>query len=116
VSTALIYLPVVRLFTEKGSGHADAYESEYVANLYAAQQFAYNTNVLEIVRRIGHLLTVSGDLWFLPQVQMHLVTTVVFLLAVLATWSRKAALPTNGQPQAADRVGGQHDAAGPGAE
>lgn len=107
LSTALVYLPIVRLFTEKGSGHSDAYESDYVANLYAAQQFAYNTDVMEIVQRIGHLLKVSGDLWFLPQTRMHVLTAMVFLLAVLATSSRAAVLRPGSQPRMADhRRGG----------
>ncbi|MBN9089604.1 MAG: hypothetical protein J0J01_22045 [Reyranella sp.] len=85
LSTALIYLPIVRLFTAKGSGSAGAYKSEYVANLYAGHQFAYNTDVLAIARRFGHLLTVSADLWFLPQTNTHIVTAIVIALAALVT-------------------------------
>jgi hypothetical protein len=88
LSTALIYLPVVRLFTAKGSGAAGAYESEYVANLYAGHQFAYNTDVLAIARRFGHLMRVAGDLWFLPQTNMHIVTATVISLALLVACSR----------------------------
>lgn len=99
LSTALIYLPLVRLFTAKGSGAANAYDSEYVANLYAGHQFAYNTDVSVVARRLGHLLTVSGDLWFLPQTHWHLVTATVFLLALLAAWSKMKPAAVNGRHQ-----------------
>jgi hypothetical protein len=96
LSTALIYLPMVRIFTAKGSGVAGAYDSEYVANLYAGHQFAYNTDVLAIARRFGHLIRVSADLWFLPQTNMYIVTATVIALALLAAWSKRRAAAVNG--------------------
>lgn len=91
LSTALIYLPIVRLFTTKGSGAANAYESEYVANLYAAYRFAYNHDVAAMAHRLGHLMRVSGDLWLLPQTNMYIVTAGVFVLGLLTGWWRKPA-------------------------
>jgi hypothetical protein len=93
LSAALIYLPIVRIFTAKGSGVASAYESEYVANLYAGHQFAYNTDVSVIVQRLGHILTISGDLWLLPQTHMHIVTAIVLVLGLAARWAMAAAHP-----------------------
>lgn len=92
LSTMLIYLPIVRLFTAKGSGVAGAYESEFVENLYAGHQYAYNTDMWALLRRLGNLLTVSGDLWLLPQTHMHVVTAVVLVLGLAAArWGRIAA-------------------------
>jgi hypothetical protein len=92
LSTMLIYLPIVRLFTAKGSGVAGAYESEFVENLYSGHQYAYNTSMWAVLRRLGNLLTVSGDLWLLPQTQMHIVTAVVLALGLAAArWGRTAA-------------------------
>jgi hypothetical protein len=100
VSTALIYLPIVRLFTAKGSGAASAYESEYVANLYSGHQFAYNTDVSVMVQRLGHLLTISGDLWLLPQTHMHVVTAIVIVLGLAAARWRRAASYGGARPLA----------------
>ena len=97
LSSKLIYLPLVRLFTAKGSGSAGAYEDEYVASLYAGHQFVYNTDVLAMARRFGHLMRVSGDLWFLPQANMYIVTAAVCLLALLAAWSTTTAAPAKGR-------------------
>lgn len=83
LSTALIYLPFVRLFTRMGTGDASAYENKFVASLYASYQFAYNTHLGVIVSRLGQMLLVSGDLWFLPQSRFHLLTGAILVLAVL---------------------------------
>jgi len=83
VSAALIYLPIVRLFTSKGSGAAEAYGSDFVATLYANHQFKYNFDLLQALRRIDQLMAACGDLWFLPQSRMHLVTAAVVLLALV---------------------------------
>jgi hypothetical protein len=90
LSTALIYLPFVRLFTAKGSGVASAYESEYVSNLYAGHQFAYNTDVWVMVQRLGRLMTISGDLWLLPQSNMHIITFAVIALGLAVAWWKRA--------------------------
>jgi hypothetical protein len=87
LSTALLYLPIVRLFTAKGTGQADAYESDLVANLYAGHQFLYNTDSSAIAYRLGYLMRVSADLWFMPQAHMYIVTAGVLLLALLAAGS-----------------------------
>jgi hypothetical protein len=91
LSTALIYLPFFRLFSSKGSGMAGAYESELVAALYAPHQFKYNTDISDVIRRLERLMTVSGDLWFLPQTGMHMVTGAVLLMAVIAANIRTSA-------------------------
>lgn len=83
LSTKLIYLPFVRLFTSMGSGDPKAYESEFVASIYAAHQFMYNTDVTEMLRRLEHMAVVSGDLWFPPQGRIHLVTSSVLALAIV---------------------------------
>ena len=83
LATALVYLPIFRLFSAKGSGTDSAYESDLVAALYAPHQFKYNTDVFAIIRRFAHLTTVSGDLWFLPQTGMHVLTGFVLLMALL---------------------------------
>lgn len=106
LSTALIYLPFVRLFTAKGGGVAGAYESEYVANLYAGHQFAYNTDVAVVARRLGHLMRVSGDLWFLPQAHMYQVTATVFLLALLAARSKMQPAPADDHRPSTEAHGG----------
>jgi hypothetical protein len=102
LTTSLIYLPVVRLFTAKGSGGATAYESEYVATLYAGHQFLYNTSLSAIARRLGHLATVSADLWFLPQTRMHIVVAIAVLLALGIVAMRRAR--DAGMPEAASWV------------
>ena len=105
LSTALIYLPIVRLFTSKGSGIATAYESEYVANLYAGHQFAYNTDVSVVARRLGHLSTISGDLWLLPQTHMHIVTAVVLVLGLAAAGWRMSGRHVGARPLASSGYG-----------
>ena len=106
LSTALIYLPIVRFFTAKGSGVAIAYDSEYVANLYAGHQFAYNTDVSVMVRRLGQLLTISGDLWLLPQTHMHIVTAVVLVLGLAAAGWRMSRGHAAIRSTASSRYGG----------
>jgi hypothetical protein len=102
LSTALLYLPFVRLFTAMGTGRADAYESEYVANLYSSYRFVYNTDVSAVASRLGHLMRVSADLWFLPQAHMYIVTAGVFLLAVFAAWSRMTPSAVDGRRPATE--------------
>lgn len=96
VSTKLIYLPLVRFFTAKGSGAADAYESEQAAALYAGHQFLYNTDPSAMARRLGHLMRVSGDLWFPPQANMYIFTAIACSLALLAAWPRARAAAGEG--------------------
>lgn len=83
LSTALLYLPFVRLFTSKGSGVLSGYENEFVAALYAGHQFKYNFDSVEILKRLDQLMTVSGDLWFLPQSHVHILVGAVFLFALV---------------------------------
>jgi hypothetical protein len=84
LSTALVYLPVVRLFTAKGSGTAAAYESELTATLYANHQFKYGFDIGSMLKRLGELTVTSGDLWLLPQYRMHILAASVVLVAVAA--------------------------------
>ncbi len=83
LSTALIYLPFVRLFTLKGTGDLSVYENEFVAAGYANHQFKYNMDLNAILTRLEKMMTLSGDLWFLPQMNMHVVVGGVFLFALL---------------------------------
>jgi hypothetical protein len=81
LSTAVIYLPFVRFFTREGTGDLNAYGNKFVASLYAAYQFRYNTDISSVLGRLGHLLIVSGDLWFLPQIRIHILTGITLLIA-----------------------------------
>ncbi len=82
LSTALIYLPFVRLFTLKGTGDLSVYENEIVAAGYANHQFKYNLDFGTVVTRLGDMMSLSGDLWFLPQLNVHVLVGVVFLFAL----------------------------------
>lgn len=76
ISTALIYLPIVRLFIP-----ADLNEQAG----YAAYRFDYDTDPTKILSRLSHLLTISGDLWFPPLYRIHILTGAVLLLALIAS-------------------------------
>jgi hypothetical protein len=82
-STALVYLPFVRLFTREGTDAAGAYGSDTLDAFYAAYRFQYNTNLVEILGRLAHLTSFAGDLWFLAQSHMHIVTAATLLFALL---------------------------------
>jgi hypothetical protein len=84
LSTALVYLPIVRLFTAKGSGAAEAYESELTATLYANHQFKYGFDFGLMLKRLGELMVTSGDLWLLPQYRLHILAAGLVLVAVAA--------------------------------
>lgn len=73
--TALIYLPMVRLFIPASLNNQPG---------YAAYKFNYETDPSEILSRLCHLLTISGDLWFPPLDRVHILTGAILLLALIA--------------------------------
>ncbi|UYN97342.1 MAG: hypothetical protein KIT25_10570 [Enhydrobacter sp.] len=83
LSANLLYLPLVRLFTLKGTGRPDAYENEFVASLYAGHQYRFNLNLAEIWNRLESLVRIAGDLWLVPQGRMHLLTGALILLVLV---------------------------------
>jgi hypothetical protein len=82
MTAKLIYLPFVRLFTSLGNGAVPENADPLVARLRATYQFAFNFDPLAAWHRLVNVLKVTGDLWFLPQFQAHLVVGFAVLLAV----------------------------------
>lgn len=80
VFTKLVYLPITRLFIEK----AAVSEDPFLARLSGIYEFKLTTDPGEILARVGRLAEVAGDLWFLPQLHMHVLTGAVLLLAIVA--------------------------------
>lgn len=74
ISTALIYLPIVRLFVPNNLNSQPG---------YAAYKFEYDTNFTKIFSRLGHLMTISGDLWFPPMDRVYILTGTILLLALI---------------------------------
>ena len=83
--TKLVYLPISSLFYKK----ADASDDPFIMRLIESYQFKLTTDPAEILVRIGRLMTVAGDLWFMPQTQFHVVMGAVLLLALTAANSTK---------------------------
>ena len=102
LSTALIYLPFVRLFTLKGSGDLSVYENEILAVGYANHQFKYNLDFGTVVTRLGDVINLSGDLWFLPQLNMHVLVGAVFLFALFLASGMGLFARRDGPPSAVD--------------
>jgi Family of unknown function (DUF6056) len=52
------------------------------ATLYANHQFKYGFDVGRMAQRLGELMTTSGDLWLLPQYQLHILAAAVVVASV----------------------------------
>jgi hypothetical protein len=85
VSTKLLYLPFVRLFTSLGSGEVAAEHGPMAERVASTYRFAFNTDIGAAWLRLLDLARVAGDLWFLPQIGMHFIAGIVIVLAVLAS-------------------------------
>lgn len=85
VSVKLIYFPFIRHFTSLNIDIPAANLSPFLARLTAPYRFTLEMHPGQIVTRLAHLMSVTGDLWFLPQARIHLLVGVVVLVAVMAT-------------------------------
>ncbi|MEI6200899.1 MAG: hypothetical protein WCP68_03010 [Enhydrobacter sp.] len=85
VTTKLLYLPVVRLFVHRFSeAWLKGPHSGFETRMAESYRYAINSDPGELLRRLKGVLRVSGDLWFLPQLNIHDYVGVAILL-VLAT-------------------------------
>ena len=84
VSVKLIYLPIVRLFITPEIDSRAARQSAFVARLAKSYEFHLDTRIGDIVGRLGNLIKVAGDLWFVPQTRFYLVVGAALALAMLA--------------------------------
>jgi hypothetical protein len=79
-----IYLPVVRLFTSLGTGVSeDSSPNPLAARLTATYHFDFNPDPIAALARLKNLLKVTGDLWFLPQLNVHVVVVIILAAAVI---------------------------------
>lgn len=81
VSAKVLYLPVVRLFTSLGTGAVSPDQGPLAARLAATYHFDFNLDVFEALRRLRNVMTVTGDVWFLPQLDFHLALGGAIVLA-----------------------------------
>jgi hypothetical protein len=103
LSAKLIYFPIVRLFSSQNAAAPDAATNPFLQRVGQTYRFAFSTDPGEILARLGRLMKVAGDLWFLPQTQFHVAAGLVIALAVvvgvaaaaLARGSRLPGLATN---------------------
>ena len=104
LSAKLFYLPIIRQITkvEINTQTAEAL-SPFAARVGNTYAFELVTHPFAIWERLGNLMRVAGDLWFLPQAHIHVLSGgVVFLAIVLATGATMLAClrtsPWPGQP------------------
>ncbi|HYD04342.1 MAG TPA: hypothetical protein VEC60_01390, partial [Reyranella sp.] len=82
VTAKFIYLPFVRLFTLLGTGVAPENAHPLVERLRTTYQFAFNFDPFAAWHRLVNVLTVTGDLWFLPQSRAHVAVGLAVAFAV----------------------------------
>jgi len=89
VSTALIYLPIVRVFIFRNS---EAWRSSdlnaFQVRTAPTYKFGLNGDPGEMLSRLKGLLSVSGDLWFLPQFSAHVLFGAVLAAAAAVAGAR----------------------------
>ena len=87
LSAKLIYLPFVRLFMNVDAGVLAAEPlSPFAARVRSSYAFELGAHPLAVLERLENLMSVAGDLWFLPQAQIHIASGAVLMLAIgLAT-------------------------------
>jgi hypothetical protein len=84
LSAKLIYFPIVRLFSSLNTAAApDASGNPFLSRVGQTYRFDFNLDAGEILARLGRLMKVVGDLWFLPQSEFHVFAGAVILLAVV---------------------------------
>jgi hypothetical protein len=82
LTAKLIYLPFVRLFTSLGTGVATSSDlNSLSARLTATYHFDFNADPWAAWDRLCNLLRVTGNVWFLPQAEMHVVVCIAIVLA-----------------------------------
>jgi hypothetical protein len=89
VTTKILYLPFIHLFVDRFSeAWFKGPHSGFETRMAASYRYAINSDVGELLRRLRSVLRVSGDLWFLPQLNIHIYVAVAILiaLATLAAW------------------------------
>jgi hypothetical protein len=86
VSAKLIYFPLVSPFVYWNS---EAWrQAQLAANARTAANYEYkiNTDIGAILERVGNLMKLAGDVWFLPQTRIYLIALVLILLAMGAVF------------------------------
>ena len=83
VTAKLVYLPFVQLFTSLGTGVSAAEQTNSLsARLTATYHFGFNLDPAAAWHRVVSLLKVTGDVWFLPQIEAHVAVGMVVVLAI----------------------------------
>jgi hypothetical protein len=90
VVTKLVYIPIVRKFVFPlsdtwASGDLTAFERR----ISEAYRYSFNADPVEIFRRIGAIARVAGDLWFLPQYNVHLYVIALILVMIAIAVARQ---------------------------
>jgi len=90
LAVKLVYLPIVGLFTSM----PPPYGSALGERIIATYRFDFNFDPSVAAVRLGNLLKVAGDLWFLPQTAAHIalggLVLLAFVLAQLPVPRRRA--------------------------
>jgi hypothetical protein len=82
VSAKLLYLPIVSLVTYRNSEawrHSDL--TKFDQRIAATYNYKFNFDPDIIVGRLREIGRVSGNLWFLPQAEAHIVVGLVMVVA-----------------------------------
>jgi hypothetical protein len=83
LTTKLIYFPIVRHFTSLGSPDASPPQGPpFLARMAATYHFDFNLDLVAAWDRLVDILRVSGDLWFLPQANVHVLVGPLAVIAI----------------------------------
>src|SRR6185369_3969290 len=79
-TTKLFYMPLASLF---GFGLASHPSSAFAIRIAHSYEYAFNTDLRQMLSRLGEIAKASGDLWFLPQAEIHIGLGAAILLALV---------------------------------
>lgn len=84
LSAKLVYLPAVRFFVDPKTGQlSHPYEGDFAQKVGNTYEFKLETSVGLMVDRLQHLSRAAGDLWFLPQMKVHIAVALALLICVV---------------------------------
>jgi hypothetical protein len=97
LSAKLVYIPIIRLLVFRYSEAWRQVDHNAFENRIASSyDYAFNFDPGEMLVRLKHLTRVAGDLWFLPQANLHVVAAAIILLAIVVANLRRRGTPEEG--------------------
>ena len=115
ISAKLIYIPIVRVIVYRFSeAWYQGYRTTFDIRIAENYSYAFNSDPGEALRRLGAVTKVAGDLWFLPQLNVHTYVAAL-LVAVAATvvawhfWRGKSARLAGFESVQRLRISNWHD-------